>query len=419
MFDSLRKLLSPEETEEVEVGFGRFEDWFKEETEGMRRSLKADIEEGLGDVDGLMEGLEESLESLEGREITGDIAPRLEKMGKTNKEVLVNRLKGFVKAFGLKTKEPEELLEEVRDASREFQELSEDIQKNLLIVQKAYENVDVLGYLKKLEGKLEELEKSLQKGGFLEKSNDIKRVFSEISEARERKGEIVDSIEEKEREIEGKEERKNELEEELEGLEDSEDVEEIESIQGEIEGLEREVERIENRVRKSISPLKRAMKKVQYLGSSSDGGFLERYIDSPLEAVKDDEELSSLKNIKEEVEGLLDEKGLDFEGKERDRLKEHLKGLDVPKIAEEREKISKLEGDIEEKVKERDGLDMSSRKEDIRGKIKDLGEEIRELTEEIDELEGEKKRIQQKIKEERRNIEDKVKELLNVRLELN
>lgn len=407
-------LFSADEKREESVEFQDFEDWFLKEVRDSEFGW-SDVDEVYCKVEQKTESLERALNEFMGEDLSEEIAPRLKNMAESNRKVLISRLQSFLDSFEVPEEEDYRALKEfLEERSSELDEVSEKIKKSLMVLDKAQPDVTkrVVDGMKGLERVLEVDE------DLVEATEVINRILS-LETKVERLSKLEDKKAEVEEELNGLLKEREKLEEDLKELEEKEKTEVIEKKERRIEEVKGKISEKEDRIRGGVSPLKRGLKKMKYFGlSGGDENLLEKYISSPVEAVKEDEELSFLESITEDMKDKLREEELDFSEDEASRLREEVENIDLQNLKQSLDSLQDLRErreDLESSVRE---LRMDRKKEDLSGSVARKEDEIENVRERLDKREDEIEKLWEEIEEFKEEVEKSVEDLLDVKLEL-
>ena len=407
-------LFSADEKREESVEFQDFEDWFLKEVRDSEFGW-SDVDEVYCKVEQKTESLERALNEFMGEDLSEEIAPRLKNMAESNRKVLISRLQSFLDSFEVPEEEDYRALKEfLEERSSELDEVSEKIKKSLMVLDKAQPDVTkrVVDGMKGLERVLEVDE------DLVEATEVINRILS-LETKVERLSKLEDKKAEVEEELNGLLKEREKLEEDLKELEEKEKTEVIEKKERRIEEVKGKISEKEDRIRGGVSPLKRGLKKMKYFGlSGGDENLLEKYISSPVEAVKEDEDMSFLESITEDMKDKLREEELDFSEDEASRLREEVENIDLQNLKQSLDSLQDLRErreDLESSVRE---LRMDRKKEDLSGSVARKEDEIENVRERLDKREDEIEKLWEEIEEFKEEVEKSVEDLLDVKLEL-
>ncbi len=407
-------LFSADEKREESVEFQDFEDWFLKEVRDSEFG-SSDVDEVYCKVEQKTESLERALNEFMGEDLSEEIAPRLKNMAESNRKVLISRLQSFLDSFEVPEEEDYRALKEfLEERSSELDEVSEKIKKSLMVLDKAQPDVTkrVVDGMKGLERVLEVDE------DLVEATEVINRILS-LETKVERLSKLEDKKAEVEEELNGLLKEREKLEEDLKELEEKEKTEVIEKKERRIEEVKGKISEKEDRIRGGVSPLKRGLKKMKYFGlSGGDENLLEKYISSPVEAVKEDEDMSFLESITEDMKDKLREEELDFSEDEASRLREEVENIDLQNLKQSLDSLQDLRErreDLESSVRE---LRMDRKKEDLSGSVARKEDEIENVRERLDKREDEIEKLCEEIEEFKDEVEKSVEDLLDVKLEL-
>ena len=412
MFDFLG---SGNEEREEAVEFDEFDEWFREELRELDGFTWSDVEGKYEEIESIVDEMRENLDRLRNAELTEEIAPRLKKAGESNKKILLERLQSFVDRFEtLESDGYKQAYRFLKEKTNEIESVSEKVGKSVKFVQKIHGDET-----RALMDSLRDFEETVEPPQRLKKAADVLSSYESVSELREdlekKRGEIEELQERLDEEIKEKEK----LEEEIEELEDSEKSEDINERKEDIDGFRSEIQQIKNKILGRISPLKRGFKKLKYFGFLSERKeMLSKYIQSPVEAVKEDEDLSFLQEAVEKLEESLSSGELDFSDDEAERLREELDKTSIEEIKEFLERWRNLEEKIHEAEDLIEDMKMDNRRSEIKSKIERKADDIEDLRSRITKEEDRIKNLQESVEETKEEIQKKVKEVLNVNLEL-
>jgi len=407
-------LFSADEKREESVEFQDFEDWFLKEVRDSEFGW-SDVDEVYCKVEQKTESLERALNEFMGEELPEEIAPRLKNMAESNRKVLISRLQSFLDSFEVPEEEDYMTLREfLKERSSELDEVSEKIKKSLMVLDKAQPDVTkrVVDGMKGLERVLEVDEDLVEATEVINRIQSLETKVERLSKLEDKKAEV-------EEELNGLLKEREKLEEDLKELEEKEKTEVIEKKERRIEEVKGKISEKEDRIRGGVSPLKRGLKKMKYFGlSGGDENLLEKYISSPVEAVKEDEELSFLESITEDMKDKLREEELDFSEDEASRLREEVEDIDLQNLKQSLDSLQDLRErreDLESSVRE---LRMDTKKEDLSGSVVRKEDEIENVRERLDKREDEIEKLWEEIEEFKEEVEKSVEDLLDVKLEL-
>lgn len=420
MLDFLDDILSSDSGKQgreggIEVNLEGFEDWFRGEIEDQTRfhsteEIKRDLEENV-------EKLGESLEKVRNAEVDEEMASRLESAGRSNKDVLVNRLQNFIGNFS--TSETSNFLDLVRfmeEKSSELAELEEKLQKNIMFVQKLHESET-----RKLVDSLHDLEENLDLAKEIEERKNIREEYSEVEEILDEVEEIEDEIENMEEQLSKKEDEIRELEDKLESVQEKEPSEEIEEKENLIEKLEMDEKKMKNRIVQNISPLKRSLKKYRYHASVPGGNedLLEKYIENPIQGAMDDDGLSFLKKVKDNLDELLETDDLGFGEDEAEKARRDLEQLDLEGLKKWKDEIDEIRDEIKDTKEGIGNLKSDEEINRIQRKTENTRKDLESLNKKIDRKIDRKEGLTDSLKERKEKLEEDVNRLLNTDLKIN
>ncbi|MFP4115742.1 MAG: hypothetical protein ACLFTQ_00850 [Candidatus Aenigmatarchaeota archaeon] len=412
MFDFLT---SGEDEREERVDFDEFEEWFVGELQELRGFEWRDVESRYGEIEGIVDEVEENLDALKREEVPEEVAPRLKKAGTSNKKVLTGRIQSFVDRF----QTPEEtdyrtVCQFLEDKSEEIEKVSSKVGKSVKFVKKLHRDKT-----ENLMESLQDLEKMLQPGDKLLKVKETLSKYESLIKKHERTKDLKQNIKDIHGKLDERLKEKEELKENLRSLKESEKTEEIEEKERKVEELKSEIQKTKNAILGDISPVKRGLKKLRYFGYFSEKeGLLTKYIDSPLDAVRNDEGLSFLKSAARKLKESLKSRELDFSDDEAKRLRNELERIDLKDLENLVKRWEDLEQGIQEARESIEDLDMQGRREEIKSEIQRKEEKIEELQDRIEKEEDKLKKAKKSVEELEDEIKERVHELLKVELKL-
>lgn len=405
---------SEDRKEEDTVDFGEFKEWFFGELKEWGEFAWSNPDGRYLEVRRTLEDLEESLDELKGSELEEDMAPRLKKMGESNKKVLVSRLQSFVDTFEIPDDEDYETVHAfLRDKTKELDKVSEKIKKSLMVLDKVHSDLT-----KKVMNAMKSLESGLEMDENLEEVVDIIDRYQDLEDKRKELESLTKKIKKTEEELEDLMRDRERLEGELDEIKESEDTGLIKRKEDKLDGTEKEIDNLKDEVRGSIAPLKRGFKKLKYFGLTDDEELLENYIERPVEAAKDDGDLSFLRNAVEELKNKLDSRDLDFSDEEIQRLEKELDRTDIDETSELMDRIKDLESRKKSLEDDIEDLRTKDYQKEIEGKIRRKEEDIEEFRDRLEKREEREEALLESLKKEKEEIEEKVGELLNIDLDL-
>lgn len=415
MFDSIKDIFSsePEEISE-EVGFDEFGGWFEKRFEDSGSSW-SDLTSKYRDIEKALETVERKLNNLKSGEIPEEIAPRLLKAGKSNKKALVRQLQRFLDRFQVPEEEDIKTAAEfARGKSEDLGELSDRIQRNFLFVEKVQESE-----ARKLLNSVSRLEDEIKPDEELLKAEKIKDLYSDLAEFREEKQVKEKKVEKLKDKLEEAREGLEEARRDLRDAEESVPTHRIEELEKKIEELEKEGDRLRNGMIQAVSPLRRGLKKLSYSGAAPEGKerLLEKYIEKPSEAVREDRRLEYLEKLRGSLGKALKEESLDFSEEEKDKIREEVESLDIERLEKLKERWRSSSGKIEDLKSDLRNLRNGIDKGKFKSKLREREGEVERLSDRIDKKVGRIKDLDRKIRSYKKDIRKEVGRLLNIDLE--
>ncbi|MFP4116899.1 MAG: hypothetical protein ACLFQ8_01190 [Candidatus Aenigmatarchaeota archaeon] len=407
-------LFSSEEKREESVEFEKFEDWLSKEIEESDFEWR-NPQNSYSRIERSVEELEQALNEFMAQELPEEIAPRLKNMAESNRKVLISRLQSFIDSFEVPDEEDYITLKNfLEEKSSELDDVSEKIKKSLMVLDKAQPDVT-----KKVVDSMKGLEKALLVDGELVKATEIIEKIEALKDKVERLSNLQKKKKEIEEELNELLEEREELRQELDELKEKEKTEAIEEKRKKIEQVESRVDNKKDEIRGEVSPLKRGLKKMNYFGLTGDNErLLEGYISSPVEAAEEDEDITFLESIVENLMDKLNEKELDFSEEEASRLRDEVKKMDFGRLNRNLSSLQELrqrKEDLQNSVEE---LRMDNKKEDLSGSLNRKEEEIESTRERLDKQKNEISSMEETVNELKQEIENSVEDLLKIDLNL-
>lgn len=415
MLDFLGDVLSPEEeSREERVLVRDFDKWLKEEVRKSEEISWEGASSRYRAVEDVLEEIRGNLKNLKQKEIPDEVESRLKKAGESNKEALVGRLEGFLDNFQFPEGGGfEGAVRFIQKKSEELDNLSDKLQSNFMFLQKVQreESQNLLNSIKKLDRKLET-------GANIDKIQEIKEAYSQLVSDLEKLEEIDEEIKRMKDELDGKEGTEDELQGKLEKVREREETQEIKEKKEKINELGDRRKKIKNRILQKISPLKRGLKKLNYFGTVEKEDLLEEYIDSPFDAAKGDEDLSSLQEILNKLKNSLKEESLNFSGKERGKVERDLNRIDIGGLVDLKEEWLSLGERVEELESQIRELKTEGKRKELESKLENEKKEAEKLTERIDRKVKRREEVKEGVKDRKKNLEKMVHDLLGIKLDL-
>lgn len=298
------------------------------------------------------------------------------------------------------------------EASKTIETLKNTTPKQAILLTRYFkkESDPVITRIKETEEKIKSLKEWLGDEKMLKTSETVKNsVREQLSDLDEMKS-LDKKKEDVKEEIAELKEKKQEKESEFLDLLKSKEWKEFNTMGNEIKNIKNEIMKIEYEVTSELSPMKRPLKKMEYVLNKQDAlfshrGFLRGFMQDPFGTIKTKDGEDSLRKFLFTLSGMAHDKKIDLKDKEMERLDSLLEKMvrDIPEMKKKYNELIETRDHMEKTME--DLSKTTSKKDSIEGDVESLSKEITNVEEEIKDITKNQEKLREKIKKDKRETE--------------
>lgn len=385
--------------------------WFYEMTEDKVEQLKGSIRTSIEEIEDLKKLAREKLDELAKAKLRNpNIPERVKQIMEGSRNTYINFNKIFLDKLDI---DPEPDFEELKEFITSFEEASDSLAKSsgksFMVLQEffAQESAEVARYIKKIESKI----RSLLANDYPDMMN-VQDSITDLDRMMKEKFSVEEKIEGEEKNLASIQASIKESENNIEMHKQSDRFRELETLKKEEIEAKEKLKHCDEELRALLSPLDKALRKYERVAVENEK-LIKDYLDSSLEALIEDKDLriiSMLDDLKSSI------KTGSVELKDSDKIQSRIEDITTEKIGGIRQKCNKLKDKLSE-YNRRIRLNPAARElEELEYKLEHLKDKKRRSEEETVKLR--KQLLKLDTDELKQRIADKVKEILDVELEI-
>jgi len=397
-----------EQPEKIKLSLEEVGDWIKKENKSFFEELSREISEYYRAVEDEFKDLTESFKIFKEAKVPSETFERLRKAAETNKKIIEKDIEKFIDSFSIPDKTDFNTAFNFSGlTSRKIVELGKKNNRGFNILTDAMmeETKNFKKSIGGLEREVFEMNKFLM--GKSQRVKDIenvgkmsKEILSLIRESKEKEKKIKKMKDA----ISSQLKKKKDMESEIEKLKSSKELSELKKNKEALDNLKSREEELKNEVIHEVSKLEKAFKKISYQSGKST---MNRYIENPLDFIKDKNGLNDFKNILSDVKNIIHGGNCKLSEKVKKKTLEEIERINsgvLDRILNEYNEVSSQISQLSEKVSKSEILKrIESKKEELEKleeKILTAEKSLDMLKEDVtEEIESKKHELIRKIKD--------------------
>ena len=318
----------------ITLKFEQADSFLKENTYSFRESIKDMTDHAIEDIKDSFKDLDENLDSLEKAVPEEQSKDKQVKFMFDNRASFLRKVKTFENNIAFpSTKKVPKIREFYKSLIANMNVLLKDTHKNIYFANMLFseEMGKTINGLRELSSiadqSIKKLDSNKEKIEMIEQvENDIKEVQNLTTK---KKTIFLSQKKSKENlnEFQGKKEK---LLKELDILNTGEEIKTLKKEEEKLKCLEEEIDTIRNRIINMFSPISKTMKKYERYStglSKEEKKILVLYIDSPVEAAIQDNDMKTLDKILQDAEDLIKKRRITLKDKQEEKILKHITRL--------------------------------------------------------------------------------------------
>jgi len=416
MFKFLKKLFSePEEKEEVrgdEIKSDDIESWFKAKSDNIFNELNVKVKDVKRRVREEVLKAKDNLAILSTAKLHNPkISVKEIQFMEGNRKAYILAVNNFLRGIELESDDYSTLLKFCDDFGDRLERFGKSTVRPYHILQEFFANEgrNIAINIKNLDALIKELKGDIGNAK-IHKVDKIKEGIAELNNKIKQKDESENLLEDKEKIKAGLIKSKEELEKERDGLLKSKEYGQLNELKADKEAALVSIREHNAKIVHAFSVMERPLRKLTRV-VLEDNELLKRYIENPVEALVNDNELK-ISGLLKKLEHNINNCTLDLKDKKREKVLETVKGLTEEFLREFINKNNVLEGKLknfESSINENEVLKKENK---LNYELSNAKDNLEKVSTEILSKEQELSKIN--ILEMRKNLEKNINELLGV-----
>jgi len=362
MFKFLKKLFSSSEEEGVkkeEIKTEELERWFKGRCDKIFSDLDVTVNEIKGKVKEEITKTKDNLAILSTAKLHNPkISVRENQFMEGNRDSYILSVNNFLRTIDLGKENYSELLKFCDDFNLRLEKFGKSTIKSYHILQEffAHESRNIAINIKNLHGSIKELRGVIEKTN-IDQIDDIKKGIIELNSKIKQKEEIEKLLRDKGNVKEELMKNKEAIEKDIRKLIKGKEYEELNELKANKEAFLASIREHNAKIVHAFSVMERPLRKLERM-VLQDGELLGKYIENPVEALVNDNELKIF-GLLRKLEKNINNYTLDLKDKKREKVLETVKGLTEEFLREfvnKHNELNKKLEDLEQNINDSEAL---------------------------------------------------------------
>ena len=383
MFEFIKKLFAkeePEEREEESIELAKLGEWFNVKAEAVHNSLNENTSLVKGKIKDEIGKAKTNLSTLKDAELKNPNIPiRAKQMMEGNRSSYVKIISNFLDNVWEEVKDEkgyEKLLGFSNNFDNSLDILGKSTTRSYHVIREFFANeaTNIAINIKNVDGLFKELKSAIEDSN-IAKVDAIKKDIEGIKNKIDQKANLEEQLKNKEGELEKLGGEREGLVKEGVEIKNSEEYLNFDKLKKEKDVAEREIRLSKEEVFSSFSVVDKALKKYLRI-AFEDEKLLNRYIEKPINALLEDEELKIIKILESLEKNLLQDK-IELDEKKKNKTLAEIKKMDKGFFNGFLGKYDKLNGklkDIEDRISNNE----------VKNKYKELNERLSRVDVDLD-----------------------------------
>ncbi len=393
-----------------EIKLSETECWIRKENSQLTQEIEGEIRESYGNLEEKFSLLKKNFELFRQASVDPEVFEKLRKAAETNKNAVEKSMENFINSFLLpREKGYMQAKKFCVSTSESIAELGRKNKRGLLILKEALreDTKNLTRSIGELEEETLNLWKNIkEKGGKIEEMEEAIELARSLQNDINRSPQIEKEILNLESALDFQKQKIKKTEKEIEEFEKGRRMKNLREKENEIKELESKKKKLEDRVLQEMSHFTKAFRKIEYHAESDKSKAIARYLDSPVETLKEKDGLSNFKKLLVFIGEGIERFGL--EGKIREKTLRGIERVDSGvlewALKEHREIESKLR-ELSRKIRNPKVLEEKKEKEK---ELEDWKQSLSTTEKRLEDLREEKNKIESGIKSRKSLIEKKI-----------
>ena len=417
MFNFLKKLFKLE-PEQEDISIEQLEQWFKDKVESVYSNLDGQLKEKINSIPSIIETIKQHITELENAGIKDEekIEPKVKQVVLGNRKNYIRILNQFIDSIEM----PEEINAKTSsvfcsEIHNKLDELGKSTQKTYYTAQHLFpDQVERIAKDIKDIGKAVKAIKTVIEKNNITKIEDGKAAIQNLIKSIDRKERLKKDLSEAKEHLDKSQKLKQESETKLVNLRSSKEFDGFNKLKQEHDEIDNKLHNLKNQIIDLFSSLIPGLKKYQRVALENED-LIGKYIENPAKALLEDRNLEII-DVLQKMKNSILSNSIDLRDKKREKALEKIEQITKEKLKEilsDYDRLKGRESALDDKLKASKIMPLI---EEAEYKLEHHTQMVEKIRKDIEKMEEDINKIN--IDEIEKEVQDKIKEAINVEIKL-